>query len=96
MLIKISYQIHAIQWAIKANVAINNSSTAAPYSLYLSIFLATLTSRKRRAAFNKPVRVVVCKQKTMDLSTFHILQGGGPENRQKKENRGVRTCSGTL
>jgi hypothetical protein len=29
---KKNYHIHANQWAIKANVAINNTKTAAPYS----------------------------------------------------------------
>lgn len=31
-----AYQMQASQWAIKANVAINSSSTAAPYSEYLT------------------------------------------------------------
>lgn len=53
------YHIHASQWAIRANVAIRSSKTAAPYSEYLSIFLATLTSRSKRAVFNKPINVVV-------------------------------------
>lgn len=57
-----TYHIHAIQWAIKANVAINKRSTAAPYSLYLSIFRATLTKRRSLAVFNKPMRVVVWKK----------------------------------
>lgn len=54
-----TYQMQASQWAMRAKVAINNTSTAAPYSEYLSIFLATLTSRSKRAVFNNPIRVVV-------------------------------------
>jgi len=42
-------------------VAIKSNKTAAPYSLYLSIFLATLTRRSRRAVFKSPIRVVVWK-----------------------------------
>ena len=58
----LTHHIHAIQWALRAKVPIKSSKTAAPYSLYLSIFLATLTSRKRRAVFNSPIKVVVCKE----------------------------------
>lgn len=58
-IILFTYHIHASQCAIRANVAISNNNTAAPYSEYLSIFLATLTKRKRRAVFNKPIKVVV-------------------------------------
>lgn len=53
--------MQANQWAIKANVAIKSNNTAAPYSEYLSIFRATRTNRRRRAVFNKPIRVVVWK-----------------------------------
>lgn len=34
-----------------------------PYSEYLSILRATRTSRNKRAVFNKPMRVVVCKHR---------------------------------
>lgn len=52
--------MHASQCAMSAKVAIRSRSTAAPYSEYLSIFLATLTKRNKRAVFSKPIRVVVC------------------------------------
>lgn len=51
--------MQANQWAIRAKVAMRRSRTAAPYSEYLSIFLATLTSLRSRAVFRRPIRVVV-------------------------------------
>lgn len=55
-----SYQMQASQWAISAKVAISNNRTAAPYSEYLSILRATLTSLRSRAVFRRPINVVVC------------------------------------
>lgn len=52
--------MHASQWAMRAKVAMRRRRTAAPYSEYLSIFLATLTRRRSRAVFRRPMRVVVC------------------------------------
>jgi len=57
----IAYHMHASQCAISANVAISSSKTAAPYSEYLSIFLATRTSRNNLAVFSRPISVVVWK-----------------------------------
>ena len=54
-----SYQIQANQWAIRANVAISRMSTAAPYSEYLSIFLATRTNLSNLAVLSNPMSVVV-------------------------------------
>ena len=54
-----SYQIQANQWAIRANVAISRISTAAPYSEYLSIFLATRTNLSNLAVLSNPMSVVV-------------------------------------
>ena len=56
----LAYQIHASQWAIKANVAMSRTKTAAPYSEYRSIFLATRTNLSNLAVFNRPINVVVC------------------------------------
>ena len=68
----IAYHIHANQWAIRAKVAINNNIKAAPYSEYLSSFLATLTSRNNLAVFNSPMSVVVCKQRKSRIYIFFI------------------------
>jgi len=57
----IAYQIQANQWAMRAKVAMSNNNMAAPYSEYLSNFLATRTRRNNLAVFNKPIRVVVWK-----------------------------------
>lgn len=57
----ISYHIQASQCAIKANVAIRSTKTAAPYSEYLSILRATLTNLNKRAVLRRPIKVVVCK-----------------------------------
>ena len=54
-----AYHMQASQWAMRAKVAISKSNTAAPYSLYRSSFLATLTNLRRRAVFSRPIRVVV-------------------------------------
>lgn len=56
--------MQASQWAINANVAINNTSTAAPYSEYRSILRATRTKRNSRAVFNSPISAVLffCKR----------------------------------
>lgn len=53
--------MQASQWAMRAKVAMRRRRTAAPYSEYLSIFLATLTRRRSRAVFRRPMRVVVCR-----------------------------------
>lgn len=58
-----TYQMQANQWAMRAKVAINSNNTAAPYSEYLSIFLATLTNLNNLAVFSKPVNVAVCNRK---------------------------------
>lgn len=55
---KPTYQIHANQWAIKANNAVNSTKIEAPYSEYRSNLRTIPTKRKRRADFNKPVRAV--------------------------------------
>lgn len=55
--------MQAIQCAMSANVAIRSKRTAAPYSEYLSIFLATRTNLKSRAVFKRPINVVVWKIK---------------------------------
>ena len=39
------------------------SPSSSPSPSSLPIFLATLTSRRRRAVFSSPIRVVVCRQK---------------------------------
>lgn len=57
-----TYHMQANQCAIRANVAIKSTSTAAPYSEYRSIFRATRTRRSNRAVFNSPIKVVVCKR----------------------------------
>lgn len=56
-----THQMQASQWAMRAKVAMRRRRTAAPYSEYLSIFLATLTRRRSRAVFRRPMRVVVCR-----------------------------------
>lgn len=58
-----AYHMQHNQWAMSKNVANKSMSTAAPYSEYLSSFRATLTNRKSRAVFNKPISVVVWKAK---------------------------------
>ena len=68
----IKYHRQASQWAIKAKPNIKRKSKAMPYSEYRSAFLATLTNRKRRAVFNKPIRVVVYGKKI--AYRFWILQ----------------------
>lgn len=62
---------------MRANVAMSSSRTAAPYSEYLSILRATLTSLSSLAVFNSPIRVVVCKSKNslevvIDVA-FHLF-----------------------
>ena len=52
--------MQASQCAMRANVAIRRSNTAAPYSEYLSILRATLTSLSNLAVFSNPINVVVC------------------------------------
>jgi hypothetical protein len=42
-----------------AKAATSRIRTAAPYSEYLSIFLATRTSLNKRAVLSKPINVVV-------------------------------------
>lgn len=53
--------MQASQCAMSTNVDIRSTRTAAPYSEYLSIFLATRTRRSSRAVFNRPISVVVWK-----------------------------------
>jgi hypothetical protein len=72
----IAYQMHASQWAISANVAISSSRTAAPYSEYRSIFLATRTSRSNLAVFNSPMSVVVWNY-TKQTGRRTLLSGRG-------------------
>lgn len=62
--------MQANQCAMRAKVAISSSKTAAPYSEYLSIFLATRTRRRSRAVFSKPIKVVVCKRNSQYLVLF--------------------------
>lgn len=64
----ITYHIQANQCAINANVAIKSINTAAPYSEYRSIFLATRTNRNRRAVFNSPINVVVYYPNVNDVN----------------------------
>lgn len=58
-----AYHKQASQCAISTKVAMRRRRTAVPYSEYLSIFRATRTSRNKRAVFNKPMSVVVCKHR---------------------------------
>ena len=68
----LSYQIQANQWAMRANVAMSRRRTAAPYSEYLSILRATRTNRRRRAVFNKPIKVVVCADEKWITDLFFV------------------------
>ncbi len=55
-----AYQMHASQWATRANPNINSNNNAIPYSEYRSTFLATRTRRSNLAVFSKPISLVVC------------------------------------
>lgn len=50
---------------MSTKVDIRSTSTAAPYSEYLSIFLATRTRRSSRAVFSNPISVVVYKESSL-------------------------------
>lgn len=57
--------MQASQCAMSTKVDIRSTSTAAPYSEYLSIFLATRTRRSSRAVFSNPISVVVYKESSL-------------------------------
>ena len=71
-----AYQMQASQWATRAKADMRRMRTAAPYSEYLSIFLATLTRRSRRAVFSRPINVVVWKQKYFTSGTKENISLG--------------------
>lgn len=69
----VTYHMQANQCAMRAKVAMSSNSTAAPYSEYLSIFLATLTSRNSLAVFSRPMSVVVWNTKTTQHCSTSVL-----------------------
>ncbi len=86
----IAYHMHASQCAISVNVAMSNSNTAPPYSLYLSNLRTTRTNRSNRAVLSRPMSVVVCRCVlcVCNARAHGVLQGGHMEKVPKRQFNG--------